>query len=242
MRKILKLLIVFISFIAVQVYAKEVTYYTNDNNVSFTKEQYEFFSSMFYEGYQDLVTQQEFDSYSEIEMNPNIVNTKYFITQPLIQPFSTSISTTAKTLKISTSSSSTRAYVGVTATWKNDPNVRSYDLMGAYLSGVNLIGSVTTRVSYSSGSTGSNEIKNFDNGFGVSIKLPSSGSNVVVSQSFSTTFGGTIYASYQHATSYISLANSKCYTIGKNGYGNVFVFNNGMGSKFDAMTGVNISV
>lgn len=242
MKKILKLLIVFTSIIAIQANAKEDAYYTNKNNVNFTKEQYEFFSSIFYEGYQDLVTQQEFDSYPKTVMNPNKVNSKYLNIKSMIQPFSTSVNDTDKTLKISTSSSSTIVYAGVTATWKVNPNVRSYDVIGAYLSGIKQIGSVTTRLSYSSGSTESNEIQVFDNGFGVSAKLPSSGNNIVVSQSFSTTVGGTIYASYQHATSYISLANSKCYTIGKKGYGNVFVFNSGMESKFDAMAGVDIDV
>ena len=72
--------------------------------------------------------------------------------------------------------------------------------------------------------------------------MPSSGSNIIVSQSFSTTLGGTVYASYQHATSSISLASSKYYTISKSGYGKVFSFYNNMSSKYDGMGGVYIDV
>ncbi len=239
MKNILKIFILFVSVICIQTYAEEQSYYINDNNVSFTKEQYDYFTAMFYDGYQELVTQEEFNSYRENEMKVENVQTKYL---NFINPLSTLHETSAKQLKISTSIVSPIAKVSVVLKWKGKPTIKSYDLIGAYLEGVEEVGTIITRLSYSDGSYDSNEIQKFSNGFGVSIKLPSSGSDIIVSQSFNTTLGGTIYASYQHATSNISLANSKYYTISKSGYGKVFSFYNNMSNKFDGMGGVYISV
>lgn len=238
MKKILKLFILITSVVCVQTYAKENSYYINENNVSFSKEQYDYFTAMFYDGYQDLITQEEFNTYNEAEMKAENVETKYLNS---VSPLSTLHETPAKQLKISKSVSST-SKISVVLTWKGTPKVKSYDVIGSYLEGVSSIGNVITRLSYSSGSYDSNEIKSFNNGFGVSIKLPSSGSNIIVSQSFNTTLGGTVYASYQHATSSISLASSKYYTISKSGYGKVFSFYNNMSSKYDGMGGVYIDV
>ena len=96
--------------------------------------------------------------------------------------------------------------------------------MGAYFEGVNREGEIVTKLNYNGGSYTSN------------------GTNIKLTQSYKTSSGGTIYASYQHSTSTISLADSKNYTIGKNGLGNVFIFSNGLGSKFDAMRGISINV
>ena len=238
MKKILSLFILAICVTCIQTFAKE-NYYINENNVSFTKEQYEYFTAMFYDGYQELVTQEEFNTYNEEEMNAENVETKYL---DFISPLSTLHETAAKQLKISKSTALPIAKISVVLTWKGTPKIKSYDVMETYLEGVSLVGNVITRVSYSGGSYDSNEIKSFNNGFGVSIKLPSSGNSIIVSQSFNTTLGGTVYASYQHATSNISLASSKYYTISKSGYGKVFSFYNNMSSKFDGMGGVYIDV
>ena len=45
-----------------------------------------------------------------------------------------------------------------------------------------------------------------------------------------------LFTSYQHATEDVSLATSKNYTIGV-GLGSVFLFNNGIASKYDGMEG-----
>lgn len=214
-------------------------YYINDNNVSLTKEQYDYFSKMYYEGYQKSITLEEFNSYSKDEMKPELVKTNYVNN---IQLFSSSINTLSKNLKISSSPSASYKRIVVVATWTTFPSKRSNDLIGAYLSGISLYGGVTTTLEYSGGSYTSSEIQNFNNGFGVSIKLPTSGSNIIISQTFRTTTGGIVYASYQHATSNVTLFDSKNYTIGYGGYGHVFEFTNGMGSRYDAMSGVYIDV
>lgn len=230
-------ILVIFSRLNVYAYSDEV-YYINQNNVKFMETEYNFFTLMFYDGYQEFMTQEEFDSYLNTGMNSSLVETSYLNT---IQPYATSISDNNKSLKISKTATPTTAYISVVATWKVNPTVKSYDLMGAYLENVKLSGNVTTKVSCSSENYNVGDIQKFSNGFGVSIKLPNC-NNIVLSQSFKTSLGGTVYASYQHAITNISLNDSKKYTIGKSGYGNVFIFSNGINNKYDAMSGVNIHV
>lgn len=235
MKKIIVALILFTSMFIMQVNAQENIYYKNENDVEFTKEEYDFFSVFFYEGYQKLVTKEEFASYDKESMKAELVESNY---SNLIMPFDATHNTTNKTLKISNNGSR----ISLVATWKNDPKVRSYDVIGVYLDRPSFTGNLKTSLSYSSGSYSSNEKNGFYNGFGVSIKLPSSGSNIIISQSFSYSGSGTVYGSYQHAKSNVTLAQSKKYTIDRNGYGGVFSFYDGMASIYDAMGGVSIDV
>ena len=240
MKGFLKVLILVLGVSFVNVNAKETTYYINKYDVEFTKTQYDYFSKMFYEGYQDLIDQETFKSYKNEEMNPNNVETKYLNEY---MPLGSTVETTAKTLKISkaaTTSVSTR--LATVLTWKGSPSIRSYDVMGSYLNGSSLLSGVNTTVSYSGGSFNSNEIQSNSSGFGVSILLPSSGSSINISQTFTVNNGGHIYASYQHATRNVSLTNSKSYTIGYNGYGHVFNFTYGVNSYYDGMSGVDIEI
>ena len=78
-------------------------------------------------------------------------------------------------------------------------------------------------------------------GFGNSVLLPS-GSNLVINQILTTTPGGHIFASYQHAMQNVSLATSQLYTFSLGGYGNVFAFYGNAYGKYDGMAGVDIYV
>lgn len=247
MKKFLKLnTILFITLLTIninKIKAKSLdeVYYTNANNVSLTKEQYDFFTNLYYEGYQRLITIEELNSYSIEEIKPELVETKYLNNN--IQLLSTSHNDLDKNIKISSTPYGSYKMISTVVKWTTFPTIKSYDLIGANLSGVIQNGQVKTILDYRNGSYESNDIKKFNNGFGVSIKLPTSGSNdIIISQSFKVTTGGTVYASYQHATSNITLERSKNYTIGLGGYGNVFKFTNGVGSYYDGMQGVSIDV
>ena len=190
------------------VQAKEV-YYVNQNNVEFTKEEYDFISYMFWDGAQNQMSLNDYDDF----VNSNIMNgeldSQIYYDLPLTR--STSIEDANRTLKIVKSCSS-NCFISVTLTWKNSPTVRSYDVMGAYLSGTSLVNTPTTSITASGTTTTYRDIKNDTNGFGVSMKLPTYGTSMVINQSFRVNKGGTVYASYQHAMKSISLANSKNYT------------------------------
>lgn len=153
----------------------------------------------------------------------------------------TTIETTKKKLSASRACSGGLCNVTTIARWKSDPKVRSWDVIGARFAGPSLSFISSTVVNSSSGATTYNNYQTFSNGFGNSVKVPSSGSNISVTQYFTATGSGTIYCSYQHAGSSVSLATSKLYTIGA-GSGNVFNFYGAAAGKYDNMSGVYVTL
>lgn len=58
----------------------------------------------------------------------------------------------------------------------------------------------------------------------------------------STSKWATVYASYQHAASNVTLAQSKAYNISHNGYGEVINFATAVENYYDGMQGVSIAL
>lgn len=241
MKKILFIVILnFFVFFNTGVYAKEI-YYTNNYGVNFSLEEYDFISKMFYVGYQKIMMEEDYNNiFSEDIINSEIVSNTY-ISNGDIKPYGLSHSTASKKLTISKACTS-NCLITINATWIKSPVVRSYDVIGAYLDGVTLLTEPTTTAINTSGSNSSTEIVKFENGFGVSVKLPNSGNDMKVSQYFKVINSGKVYASYQHAAKSISLANSKKYTISRSGYGGVFLFNSSVRDYYDGMGGVDITI
>lgn len=219
--------------------AEEDVYYTNSNNVSFTKEEYDFFTAMYYEGYQDIVTPELFAMFEKDVMHPDLVVTKKYTQYVIPTTRGTIVSSQYKTLQISYAKL-TRCNVSISLDWHASPSVRSYDVIGAYLRNVTRVGTPYTTVSAGGITTIENDLKTTDTGFGVSILLPSK-DYIKIAQTFNTTTGGEVYASYQHAKSNVSHSDSKNYSIGIAGLGHVFDFDSSVWSKYDAMEGVNAS-
>lgn len=210
------------------------TYYLNNKGVALTKEEYDFLSYMFWEGSQDLLTKGDYNKF----INSNIMHGELGDdTYTELQTRATSVESNSKTLKIVKSCSSD-CLISVTLTWKGNPTIKSYDVMGAYLENTQLTNSPKTVI----GQKSYTDIKQFNNGFGVSILLPKYDSAPVINQTFRVSKGGTVYASYQHAIKNISLDDSKNYTLSKAGYGGVFKFNGTATSTYDRMNGVSISL
>ncbi len=219
------------------VHAAEI-YYTNQYGVTFTKEQYDFFSAMYNEGYQERITPEVFGMFEEEVMKPELVESKTYIEYLPYSTLATSVSSSFKTLKISRAVG-TRCSVSVSVDWKVSPSTRSYDVIGAYLPNSTLIGTPYTATYAGNSSTNETDIKKTSTGFGVSFKLPSQ-DYIKITQTYNTTTGGRVYASYQHATDNVSLETSKNYTIAYAGLGNVFDFFTVARSHYDAMSGVYI--
>lgn len=220
----------------------EYCYFKNDNDVCLTIEEYDFLVKRLWNGFPEIMTKTDYEKLVQEDLINNdvesvIVEDKnfYFAT-----PKSSYYATSNKSVKISKVCSSSYCGITVVAEWFSNPNVRSYDVIGAYLDGVTLLTSPSTYLTSSSGTISSSEIVNQANGFGVSVKLPSGSTGIVLYQYYDTGTSGTIYASYQHAKSTISLANSKLYTVSRSGYGGVFLFNSSIRSKYDGMGGVDI--
>ena len=227
-------LLLFIFFISSnKVFASDV-YFVNDNNVSFSKEEYDFLTNLYWDGCQNLFTVSDYSRFISSELMKGKLSVKL---NNAIMPLGAYHETNAKVFKIAKVCNSD-CLVSVVLTWKGYPNVRSYDVMGAYLENTSLLSSPVTFV------TSSNEtyMQKFNNGFGVSLKLPTGNVNIVASQSFRVSKGGHVYASYQHAKSSISLANSKNYTLARYGYGGVFKFSGASVNIYDQMGGIDIAV
>lgn len=219
--------------------ASEV-FYKNENGVILTKNEYNFLSQMYWDGYQSLMTLEDYENFKNSDVINGKVEVKEINYNNYIVPYGTSISYGYKTLKIFKSCSSD-CLISVTLQWDSDPSVRSYDVIGAYIENTTFTNNPTTMVATSSTKTVITDLKKTSNGIGSSFKLPS-GSNIKVNQVFRVNVGGHVYASYQHAKSSSTLAKSKDYTFSKFGYGRVFQFSTSSSNIYDAMNGVDIAV
>lgn len=248
MKKFLNYVMIFalLMIITTSVNAQEI-YYENSNGITFTKEEYDFFSKMYYDGYQATMTKEDMKIFEGRELDPNSVVTSTYVDKSFnpggIQTRGTYHETQAKILQIS-KSGSTLPIISICAQWKYSPNVRSYDLIGAYFSGnVILASGLTNKINHSGGVTHPSYTKTASNGYGSVLLLPANERDIVVSSTFMADGSGTIFGSYQHAKSLVSLNNAKSFSISYSGLGNVFYFSNmNIRAKYDAMQGVSVSI
>ena len=220
---------------------KAESYYTNNNGVSLTEKEYNYIIDFYGDDYPSKMTAEDYNWIQKMDVN----NRDYKIEKYYDNDTTTRSSyhqTSSKYLAISSACGNTCA-VTIKLQWLKNPNVRSYDVIGARFVNTSLIsGSASTKVSSSAGTSYYSNYQYFSNGFGNSVKLPSDVTSIVVQQTFDVQNSGTVYGSYQHATGYISLEQSKKYSIDLNGSGNVFLFNSSVDDYFDQMGGVWINM
>lgn len=233
-----------IIFVA-NVNAKEF-FYINQYGVVFSKEEYNFLSDFYFEGYQNYMKIEDYIKF----VNSNIMNKtiktsikddESNIGEYGVSSLSAFHETSSKSIKISSACSNV-CNISIVADWKKSPTIRSYDVIGAYLKNVTINISPSTSLYYSDGVISSSSTKKTSSGFGTSIKLPSTGENIKIVQTFIVEPSGIIYASYQHAKKVSTLAKSQNYSIDRNGYGGVFLFDRTVESYYDAMGGVSIEL
>ena len=220
---------------------KAESYYTNNNGVSLTEKEYNYVIDFYGDDYPSKMTAEDYSWIQKMDVNNRDYKIeKYYDNDTTTR--STHHQTSSKYLAISKSCSSTCS-VNILLNWLKNPNVRSYDVIGARFVNTSLIsGTLSTYVDSSSGTSSYSNYQYFSNGFGNSVKLPSSATGISIQQSFEVQNSGTVYGSYQHATGYISLEQSKKYSIDLNGSGNVFLFNSSVDDYFDQMGGVWINM
>ena len=215
-------------------------YYNNKYGVSLSKKEYNILSLIYWDGYQEYMT---LDDYQKFK-NSNFINSQIDYKETFqinsLGLLDSEHITSGKHLKIAKACNTTCDII-VTLTWKIEPIIRSYDVMGAYLENTQLISTPITTVYSQTSSSYPTDIKKANNGFGVSFKLPTE-KNIAIIQSFEIKKGGHIYASYQHASKTSSLSISKDYTFSRNGYGHVFAFSETSKEFYDQMGGVDIEV
>ena len=163
--------------------------------------------------------------------------------------------TSYKNIEISTSRTGPNSYfIYVTNDWLINPRVKSYDVIAMRVDDAT-ISSGTQRGVQMYTTNGINDVVNYSyqgtnmvlssNGFGISMNL------VDAAQGFTceieaivtaTTKWATVYGSYQHAMTAVTLAKSKSYTISHNGYGQVINFATAVQNDYDNMQGVSIEL
>lgn len=213
-------------------------YYTNNNGVELTKDEYDFLTEVYWNGYQSKMTQDEYDYYRDGDYFGGEVEKKIVYDTPLTR--GTFHSTPNKAIQISKTCNTTCS-ITIGVEWINNPTIRSYDVIGAYLYNTRKIGTVSAYATTNNNSNFASITNVQTNGFGSSVLLPS-GSNVHVYQTFSVAKGGRVYGSYQHAIKNTTLAVSQKYNIDITGYGSVFGFYGDAVNTYDNMNGVDITV
>lgn len=172
-----------------------------------------------------------------------------------ISTIATYHTTSYKNIEISASKISTnKYYVDVTNEWLITPRVKSYDVIGMRVDdatissgsqrGVQLhtTNGITDSVNYSY--NGTNMVLS-SNGFGISMNLVDAASGFtcyIEAIVTATSQWATVYGSYQHAMTAVTLAKSKSYTISHNGYGKVINFATAVQNDYDNMQGVSIEL
>lgn len=231
-----------------KVYALENIYFENSQGIKFTKNEYEIIGKIYGTDYLERMTQEDYNWLIDLKINNNDieVNSNYDYNHGTdIMPFEEIHSTANKKITIVKSCDTNKCMILVTTKWLSSPKVRSYDVIGTRFSNTSLYNdSIETKVQSDLGTerfNSSNNIVRYTNGFGVSVKLPTS-NNLIISQKFYVNKSGKVYASYQHATKSISLSTSKLYTITSSGYGKVFSFYGNALNVYDQMGGVDINI
>lgn len=237
----LSFLIIISLFLTTNALAEEI-FFTNSNNVSMTEEQYDYIGELFFDGYQNHITTSEFNGLlSRNLFNSPIEKDTYEVNDSLAKNL---VETPAKKLTLSKSCDLTECFMVLTNSWKGQPTITSYDVIGALLYGnLHLNSSITTKLYHSGGTMYGSDIKYDNNGWGVSMDLPDNSTTTMTITQYFYVYGlGTVFGSYQHALFNISLATSQLYECDIIGYGGVFDFYGAALNKFDQMNGVSLGI
>ena len=163
--------------------------------------------------------------------------------------------TSYKNIAITTSKTGTNSYfIYVTNDWLITPRVKSYDVIAMRVDDAT-ISSGTQRGVQMYTTNGINDVVNYSyqgtnmvlssNGFGISMNLVDAASGFtceIQAIVTATSQWATVYGSYQHAMTAVTLAQSKSYTISHNGYGKVINFATAVQNDYDNMRGVSIEL
>jgi hypothetical protein len=216
-------------------YAKSV-YYTNPNQVEFTKNEYDIIRLLYDENYIETIT---IDEFNKIDLSGYL---EYGVKNGTYTQYD-SMNRGIKTLSYTVSCSDI-CVIKSTLVWTSIPSIKKYDVFGARLVNTSLVGIDYTRIIYDGNSFDSGNYKYLSNGFGASFKIPSSISNTLeTEQKFFVDYvsGASVVISYQHARhSDSTLAKSKNYTISPTGFGGVFNFT--YSYIYDGMSGITINL
>lgn len=197
----------------------------------------------------------EIDHLNNVVTNTEVTENEFNNYNPNIQTLSVSnfVETQYKKLSL-TLSDNHNGYgdIFVGLLWKMIPSTRSFDVIAVRYVGMTDVDGTQygrqiwgTNGNYSYVEYGWNgtNINRQDNGFGISMNITND-STINYLENYigsAVEFTGNFQwagASYQHATSNTTLAQSKSYTLAEDGKNGVILFTGNIGSKYDNMPGV----
>lgn len=168
-----------------------------------------------------------------------------------------SYSTTYKNIQIlATPANSDNYYLLLLSNvWLKSPYIKSYDVIAMRTDDASIMEGTqrgTQDYVYKNGSydtvyysnNGTNMVK-ASNGFGISMNLVDAANTyqcTIEATVQAKTEWATVYGSYQHAATDVTLAQSKSYVISHNGYGKVINFATAVQNDYDGMQGVSIKL
>lgn len=197
----------------------------------------------------------EIDHLNNVVTNTEVTENEFNNYNPNIQTLSVSnfVETQYKKLSL-TLSDNHNGYgdIFVGLLWKMIPSTRAFDVIAVRYVGMTDVDGTQygrqiwgTNGNYSYVEYGWNgtNINRQDNGFGISMNITND-STINYLENYigsAVQFTGNFQwagASYQHATSNTTLAQSKSYTLAENGKNGVILFTGNIGEKYDNMPGV----
>ena len=197
----------------------------------------------------------EIDHLNNVVTNTEVTENEFNNYNPNVQTLSVSNFVETQYKKLSLTLSDNHDGYGdifVGLLWKMIPSTRSFDVIAVRYVGMTDVDGTQygrqiwgtngnyTYVNY--GWNGTN-INRQDNGFGISMNITND-STINYPENYigsAVEFTGNFQwagASYQHATSNTTLAQSKSYTLAENGKNGVILFTGNIGEKYDNMPGV----
>lgn len=217
---------------------KAEVYYTNSNGVEMTYSEYNYINDLFDNSYSNFISRDEYDILKSNNLFGQNIEKKTL--NNVYNLNSESHKTISKSITISKSCNG-NCIVTLNVEWLKTSSIKSWDVIGMRSKNANIINVFHASVFDANNSlTSYSNPQIFNNGFGYSVKLPSTRARIMTSALVMN--NGTIFGSYQHAKSNVSEAQSKNYSIGSGGLGDVFIFNNGISSKYDNTKGVSITI
>lgn len=238
MKKIILFTFIFMCFGYSMVNAEEIINY---NGVKIEEDKYNSLVSIYGNNYIDFLTAEEYNMIKNNDLSKIKINEYSEPSNFVIAPLGTTYSTSYKTITIINNSGT----ITLKLKWAQDPKVRSYDVIGIRFDGPTLNGGVVFRQYYRKNgelkSSTTSVKKEFSNGFGLSFMLPS-GERLESTITFNVKGNGKVYGTYQHAVTDVTLNESKSYSISYLGLGKVLKYSDSISSKYDRMSGVDISI
>lgn len=220
--------------------AEENVFYQNSYGVILNKSEYDFFTKMYWDGYQEYLSSHDYELLKEQSVFDKMIEKKEIIIDDV--PISRGSSVTANSRKtVISKTCSTNCVLSLVTTWQSTPYIKSFDVVGVRVANSNILSIGSALVSGNNYSKTYSNSQSFNNGFGFSVSVPNT-SNIKTTLTFVTNKNGTAYGTYQHAMSNVSEQVSKQYTIGSGGFGNVFLFNGNARTVYDNAVGVDITL